>query len=422
MFLGSPELENGRSDVAVFRGFGLESVADEGDLSDRKLLERMNAFRSIASFDFYGHSSPWSLGVESAGARLSTSSALSLLESVRSKFTADAFATLNGCNAGYFLAPHLSKAWQIPVSAALSASNFQQLHVDGQFYFNDAGTHPAGAWAEGNAVSFRGARSCRDGSCYRLKPENAPYQGYWGELGAGLGFYKSFCNYAGASATCSKRVALGLYGFASVEPIDASATRESFERVVFDYLCPNDASGERALSCKSGILRAVQSGSVVFSPFRGTSLECTDRGCAFDMRCQNDSSGAPIPGTCTMSAPRNDQPTAIVREYLRLMEGYDQLHGASGETTAIPRATLDGVDGYTVLAESLNCRAGAGTEHAVTRVLSQRDRVVATSEPSRPRVVVVGERPWLLVHPGGTGDQAPCYVSAQRALLTPDQS
>jgi hypothetical protein len=417
VLLGSPELGS-QSDVEAFRGFGLEQVVDEGDLSDRKLLERMNRFRSIASFDYFGHSSPWAIGVESEGGRLGTTTKQSLLESVRGRFTQDAFVTLNGCNAGFWLGPYLSKAWQVPVSAALSASNFQQLHDNGRWYFNDAGLHPEGPWRRENAISFRSALSCRKGACYRLKPENSPYHGYWGDLSAGLGFYKSFCNYAGAEASCSRRVALGLYGFPSLEPADASSSRESFERVVFDYLCPNDSTGSRTQSCIRGIQDAVSRGVVVFSSFRGNPLECSDAGCTFDMDCTEDAGGNPVPGTCSMEAHENTRPTALVTEYLRLMEGYDQLHGGSGGSlTAIPEETLDTVNGYTVLAPSLNCRTGAGTHQAVASVLSAGDRVVATSTPERPRVVVAGNKPWLLVR---RGEEAPCYVSAQRALLSAD--
>ncbi len=422
--LGSPETGSS-SDAALLRSFGLEIIEEEGGFSDTRLLERMSEFQAIASFDFFGHSSPWAVGLDSTEARLGTSTSEAKLVAVRSHFTRDAYATLNGCNAGYFFGPALSKLWKIPVSAALTGSNFQELHVDGKFYFNDDGVHPAGPWASSNARSYRTEKSCDEGACYRMKPENTPYNGYWGDFsGGGLGFYEFFCNYPEADQTCRRTMALSLYGFPSVEPADASSTRAGFERVVFDYLCPNDVTGERGASCRAGIAGAVAAGSLVYSSFRGNPLECADSGCTFELDCARDSSGTPTPGTCTSSAPRNAASTSLVRTYKRLMEGYDEIHTgaptlptAPTSPTALPTQTLETVSAYAVLAASLNCRSGPGTENAIELSFDVGERLIATTSPSRPRIQFASNgQPWILVR---RGESAPCYVSAQLRFLQP---
>jgi uncharacterized protein YraI len=85
----------------------------------------------------------------------------------------------------------------------------------------------------------------------------------------------------------------------------------------------------------------------------------------------------------------------------------------------IPMTTLREVNGYAVSTERLNCRSGAGTEHAVVRELPLGTKLSA--EPgtgSRPRIAFSAEgNPWILVR---TGAQT-CYASANFRFIFAQQ-
>ncbi|MFO0742156.1 MAG: SH3 domain-containing protein [Labilithrix sp.] len=80
-------------------------------------------------------------------------------------------------------------------------------------------------------------------------------------------------------------------------------------------------------------------------------------------------------------------------------------------TGPIPESTLRETQDYTVASLQLNCRAGAGTEHAVITKLNQ-----GTALRSAGRIGYSTEgRPWLLVSVNGTT----CYASASLSFITP---
>lgn len=77
----------------------------------------------------------------------------------------------------------------------------------------------------------------------------------------------------------------------------------------------------------------------------------------------------------------------------------------------IPDSTLRETQDYVVASQQLNCRAGAGTEHAVITKLNQ-----GTALRSAGRFAYSTEgRPWLLVTVNGTT----CYASASLSYITP---
>jgi hypothetical protein len=423
VFFGAIESGGGRTDTQVLGGLGAKVISDDPDekFYDDVLVKRMKAFKALASFDFYGHSSPWNLGVEATGTRLGTFSSVDLT-AVRNSFTSDAYATLNGCNAGRVLAPVLSEAWQIPVSGALTGSNFQALHSDGRWYVADPGRAPSTAWANTNGKSFSTPVACSQGACLRLKPENAPYHGYWGDFEGGLGHYQFFCNHASAASDCGRRMAMSLVASVSVEPLSATSSREAFERVVLDWLCPNDATSVRFEACRTGLREAALS-SQGFSSFRGKPLECTDAGCVDDMTCETDAYGSPKPGTCSDDVVSASEPMTQVREYQRYMAGFDALQSGPAEPALptsgpIDEGTLASWPQFEVVAGALNCRQTAYTG-AVVHVFQQGETLTAqASTGAQPRVVSDSRgKPWLLVL--GEAATSACYVSASYEYIRP---
>lgn len=329
VLLGHPEIDSSTTDREAFQRFDIHvtEYRPEEELNSYNLTERLRNFQSIASFDFYGHSSPWAIGISSRGARLGTDTDEWQVRSLADHFATDSYATLNGCNAGLYLAPHLSKLWKIPVAGAATGTNFQQLHQNGRWYFNDRGNFPEGRWATNNTVSFKNPMSCSKGGCTRIKPENSPYKGHWStETAAGLGFLKFFCPGFGDTSRCQRGMALSLIAYESLQSVGNDHLDISkFEKVVFDYLCPNDRSGRLTSTCQSGIRKGVDSGNETFSVFSGQELKCSFDGCQFSYKCEQDPFGNPVPGTCKLSAPSNPNPTNLVKEYKALMSGFRSL-------------------------------------------------------------------------------------------------
>jgi hypothetical protein len=428
--LGQPEVSADTADNEVFRNFGI-SVTEydpHEELNSNNLLARLGKFSAIASFDYYGHSSPWSIGVSSTGQRFGTDSVEQKVKALSSHFTGDAYASLNGCNAGLFFAPHLSKLWQIPVAGAATGTNFQRLHENGKWYVNDEGRFPAGNWARTNAVSFKEEIRCSKGVCLRLKPENSPYKGYWGdETAGGLGFVKFFCKSHGSMSECTRRMALSLLTYESIAPVNLGDLNEAnFQSTAFDYLCPNDKSGAKTAACKAGILGGVLAGNEVLSVFSGNELVCGFNGCEFKYRCDTDSAGQPIPGTCHLSGERNLTPKNLIREYKALMEGFRILKetglrgGANGGVAAsgpIPDAILTAAASFTVNSSTLNCRREADLASEIALILEEGAVLAKSVDASGSAIHIDGRGiPWVRVMPAGQSES--CFVSGQYQFLS----
>jgi hypothetical protein len=324
VFLADPDVA-GHTDTELASSCGITvlSKTKDGELSVDELVATLRAYTSIQSIDVYAHSSPWSVGLQTGEARLSVWTPPGLLRSLRENFTSDAYVTLNGCNAGTELGPFLSSMWQVPVSGALTGSNFEQLHTDGQWYVNDDGQFPPGGWATKNEVSYELPRPCSKGACIRLRPQNAVYHGSWGNFGVGLGFYKFFCNYEGEEGDCERRMALSLLSFPSVVPLTKESACEQFEQVLFDYLCPASLTSRDA--CAKGIKKAWNDGTYLYSSFKGTPIVCDWRRCDVTMHCTMDENDQPVSGTCTSSTTPGGSFKTQVQEYEHFMRGFEIL-------------------------------------------------------------------------------------------------
>ena len=126
-------------------GLGEAALADLSRLTATILVAALRRFTSIASIDFFGHSSPFGALLEGAGDdRVLSPSISPELALLASNFALERnpYVTLNGCNGGVEMAPKLSRLWHIPVSGALSASNFEVPMSDGRWYPNDPGRAP----------------------------------------------------------------------------------------------------------------------------------------------------------------------------------------------------------------------------------------------------------------------------------------
>ncbi len=323
VMISSPEVKKKKNEE-VFAEFNLDVQKNVKKvvLGGGTLIREMRKFSKIASFDFYGHSSPWGLIIGKRHATLGPGTGSDTIKSLRGHFTPLASASLNGCNGGLKIAPALSLGWQIPVSGALSGSLFERVTADGLWY-NEfvSGSAP---WTTSNSISYNAESSCRNGSCWRMKPSSSAYSGYWGKFGYGLGFYKFFCNYDNADKKCEQASALSLLSFPSVRPVNLQSSVEDFKEVVYDYLCPTGRGTERYYSCIQGIKNAIKTGNHKFQPFKAKPVFCTMKECDLKLVCKQRSSG-PKPGSCSLVAERSGESTTFIDEYLMLLKGFKAL-------------------------------------------------------------------------------------------------
>ncbi|MBX3233238.1 MAG: hypothetical protein KIT84_20815 [Labilithrix sp.] len=325
-------------------------LADLQTLSATKLVKALDRFPRIASLEFFGHSSPFGALLEvDTEDRVLSASVPGNAAILADNFARDTnpFVTLNGCNGGAGVAQELSALWKVPVSAALTGSNFQELMSDGRWYFNDDGYSPAGTTkARANTASFGPGLTptCSAGACVRMKPQDSPYRGVWSREDTGfqygLGFYKFFCNFEG-DAACTRGMAESLYGFPSTRPIDRRSSDADVKEVLADFFCNGNGDASWFDECKRNLFAAASS-NAPFSPMRWAndySHECSFTGCDQKLRCDY-AGGAPQKKSCVWVSkscradqraqdcrPKNTKKQTTTTELRRYLQGHAMLRG-----------------------------------------------------------------------------------------------
>jgi hypothetical protein len=324
VIIGSPQVGNENNEDVLTR-YGFANLDRKiGNLSGKRLVKEMEDFPRIASFDFYGHSQPWSLVLQGSIYRFNVLKDAKQMERLADNFLPGAYAGLYGCNAGLVLAPELSKLWRIPVAGAASSTVYELMSTGNTWYkYFYASKYEK---SKTNNVSFEAPVSCENGGCMRMKPVHHAYAGYWGDFFFGLEFYKYFCNYSGASTNnCQKAMAKSLLTFPSLKAIGARPSRADFEEVVYDWLCISGKTTESLQECKEGIQKAIKKGDRVYKQFMHNTLQCDLKQCDFAFDCKKKFLTDFKEDTCKVIAKFNDKPTTMVDEYLSLMLGYDEL-------------------------------------------------------------------------------------------------
>ncbi len=255
----------------MLRRWGLEVVDRVSEeLSLPRLMAGLLPFGAIRSIDIYAHS--WKdYAVLTSQNRFTGDRSLSVLAG---HFTDDAYAIFHGCNAGWELAPKAAREWRIPVAGSLVGTNFEKLHSNGNFYFNDEATKPPGPWASENALSFSYRRSCRAGGCLRMKPDNRPYDGVHGRVFSGAPFYKFFC-IGLESARCLQGMTMSVLSQLDLSPLNDERSKEKYRIAVENMLCPIDRGSTLREDCRRALRAALKSGDLKYSPFAGTLAICS---------------------------------------------------------------------------------------------------------------------------------------------------
>ncbi len=249
-------------------------------LSIKRLSKILKRLGNVQTVDFFSHSgATYGMGLEKNVAfKYTDSEAMSVFKRM---LAPDAYVVLNGCNSGFVQAPKFSEILGVPVFGSLTSTDFQRIHNDGTWYNNNPGNYPEGGFSTKNEYSYSSEKNCnRNGGCLRMKPDNHSYSGHWGSYKVGLPYYRPFCSASVSPKDCAANIAQEIMLYPVNHVAHRSISREEYRDAVTEYMCPQDKSLVRYLSCKNYLL---SNGRVppVSKIFRGTMLHCNTQTCLF---------------------------------------------------------------------------------------------------------------------------------------------
>lgn len=311
---------------ALLKSWGFTTQSDSWHtFNGDTLLDEVVKFKQIASIDIFSHSSAQhGIHLDGRAHRLTLNT--KNLDRLKGHFMKDAYAFLHGCNAGFMLAPFLSQVWEIPVAGAMTSTNFQRLHNDGNYYLTEEGFFPNTDWAQSNDKTFDTSMACNAGLCKRLKPDNNPYTGFWGEYTeGGLPFFKFFCS-KNSTEVCTRIMAKSLLSYIGTTNLKPTSNLTEYRNAVVDFLCPVSAKKDLRKECEANLENALVTGDYTYNPFTKTQVQCDFQKCEAEIKCKNVIlSTIAKPGTCELINTFEGKATTIVREYKAYMEAYKYL-------------------------------------------------------------------------------------------------
>ncbi len=267
-------------------------------MTTEEVFETLRLVKKIASFHFYGHG-----GVESG--MMTDEDLVSnhterwrpsdiINDKIADQFTNDSFVTLYGCNEGFIMGPVLAQRWHTTVMSALTATQFEVLYKNGQYYAN-------------NQAFYTNYAVVPDLQYYafRQRPEPRLYNGMWGKYPHGLPFFKTFCptSFAQKSISngqaplrpleeCEIRLAKALLAEAvDTEPTGLeNLSLGQFATMARDWLCPSGTYLDKQHdSCRAKLEKInIETSSgyeqeKFYSPIKGPLPKCNFRGCFLDI-------------------------------------------------------------------------------------------------------------------------------------------
>ena len=305
-------------------GFNLQKK-EKSVLDGKVFLKITKEFKKIKSLDVFSHSSAqYGIHLEGRANRINLNT--KNLDKLTLNFTKDAYAYLHGCNTGFNLAPYLSNLWGIPVAGSLTSTNFQKLHNDGNFYLSDPGFAPSSDWARENALSYNKTLKCKQGACWRLKPDNTPYVGWWGAYReGGLPFYKFFCS-KNTTEDCERVMANSMLSHSLIINLKKTSNFKEYKKGVIDFLCPVSSKKDLRGECEAELEEALITKDMTYNPFSRPQVECDFKGCQTEISCNKVFIlTVDRPGTCELKNLATEKATTIVREYKAYLEAYKYL-------------------------------------------------------------------------------------------------
>ena len=326
VLIAKNELSIGSKQYLLKRWGFVEQYEDRDQLNGNSLVTELASFSKILSIDIFAHgTAQFGIYLEDNQNRLSTET--QTIKKLRGHFATDAYIILHGCNTGFGLAPFLSSSLSIPVAGALTSSDFQRLHSDGSFYLTQEKYYPNSDWAKENKSTFNRTTSCGEGGCIRLKPDNHPYVGYWGEYKAGgLPFYKFFC-IKNSEKDCERVMAKSLYSFNGTTNLKLNSSLKEYKNLLGDFLCPISGTKNYRKVCREKLDLSLFTMDETFNPFRGPQIECDFKSCKVEFRCKKlYNSTLKNAKSCYLVSTIQNTSTTLMREYQAYLSGFEQLH------------------------------------------------------------------------------------------------
>lgn len=303
------------------------TVSNSSSLTMDIVVRELAKHSRITSLHFSGHSSAlYGFGLQK-GQRFTPDR--NKLIGLKRNFTDGAYIYLHGCNTGFTSATGLSEIWELPVFGSLTSTDFQQLHADGEWYWNNKGQYPdRGGWRRANNLSFEAPKSCQTLACHRLKANNHPYTGGWGKYETGLPFFKAFCRFPLNNSRSYQRCTSGIWEAILTWPSTQNLSRRGFSRseyigVVKDYLCPKIDGYSVDRGCSQVLDQSLNSGSVSSSKFFwGNQPSCSFSGCDVYQTSGRSNLGG---SRTTLFTSRDAGNSALVQEFRMYLELYDRF-------------------------------------------------------------------------------------------------
>lgn len=274
---------------ATLKGLGF-AITEESPaaLDTAKLIQLLKTkTRNIRTLDIIGHNGvvlgPW---LESGDHRLDYKNA-ALMSQLRPLFAANAWARISGCNSGWYVAPHLSESWGVPVLGSFTSTGFYYLNPEGDYELFDSiegGQAAQNVRPAKTDTSFKVPQKCT-GTCFTLKPEAAPYHlhVHKSPQAAWLPFIKPVCAKSVATTRCQTAQAESM--IASINPYNRSeALRnpEIFAKISFHSVCGSYSKASTQKDCMNKLETAYKNQTAYFPYSLGTELKCSGlRACAF---------------------------------------------------------------------------------------------------------------------------------------------
>jgi len=326
VLIAKNELSIGAKQSLLNRWGFVDQYEERDLLNGNSLTMELESFSKILSIDIFAHgTAQFGIYLDDNQNRFSTET--KAIVKLIGHFEPDAYIIFHGCNTGFNLAPFLSSALGIPVAGALTSSDFQRLHSDGSFYLTQEKYYPNGIWAKENKSTFNQVTSCRAGGCIRLKPDNHPYFGYWGEYKAGgLPFYKFFC-LKNSQKDCERIMAKSLYSFIGTTNLKLDSSLKEYKNLLGDFLCPISGTKDYRKVCREKLDLSSFTLDETFNPFRGPQIECDFKSCKVEFKCKQMHNTSLLNAKiCLLINRAQNTSTTLVREYQSYLSGFKQLH------------------------------------------------------------------------------------------------
>lgn len=298
-------------------GYGNVSAYNR-TMTGQEVLNQLFQVGKIESIDFIGHNGAFfGFALEDYNNRFYLSHAKELAR-LRSKMSADAFVRVMGCNTGWYLAPAIANALNVPTAGSFTFADIQELHDSNEWFYHDAGRFPEGKWLQNNAVSFSENMDCvAQGGCMRLKVVNSSYQGKHGKYGGTLPFMKYFCGGLSTS-DCHRRMAKSTASLISIKAVSGKPSLDDYSQIIADEFCPAWIDGLKRQVCRKQVIEHMLGINILpstFSTVTATSMTCDFKSCQVIKDCSS--------GSCLVSSATKGATRTFVNELDAYKRGYE---------------------------------------------------------------------------------------------------